>query len=41
MKWSAKYTPSQPVCSQCVVISRMSSQGWAGVGQILKRMRES
>ncbi len=39
MKWSAKYTPSQPVCSQCVASSRISLKDWAAVGQMLKRMR--
>src|SRR5215470_16892483 len=38
MKWSAMYTPSQPVSSQCAEISRMSSQGWAAAGQMLNRM---
>ncbi len=38
MKWSAKYTPSQPVCSQWVASSRISSQDRVGEGQMLKRI---
>ena len=28
MKWSAKYTPSQPVASACWATSRVSDHGW-------------
>jgi hypothetical protein len=39
MKWSAKYTPSQPVASPWVAISRISVHGRADDVQMLKRIR--
>jgi hypothetical protein len=39
MKWSAKYTPSHPVRSQCSASSRISSHDRVGAGQMLNRIR--